>query len=85
MTRRLKSAVELVSDIGAKAFDLQHHRERDILEAVAILREVNGPMFDWLTCMLQPRARVEVGRSGAAVDPHGVSNTGNPSTRERQS
>lgn len=48
MPRRLKSAVELVSDIGAKAFDLQQHSELEIAKAVAFLREVNGPMFDWL-------------------------------------
>lgn len=52
MTRRFKSAIELVSDIGAKGFDLQHHSESDIAEAVTFLRHVNGPMFDWLVRVL---------------------------------
>lgn len=57
MSRRLRTAVELVSDIGAKAFDLQHHSEAEIAAAVRILRKVNGPMFDWLVYMLaSPRS-----------------------------
>lgn len=52
MTRRLKPAVELVSDIGAKAFDLQHHSDADIREAVKFLRTVNPEMFDWLVRIL---------------------------------
>lgn len=56
MTRKLKSAVELVSDIGSKAFDLQHHSERDIAEAVACLKHINGPMFAWLIAVLSTGA-----------------------------
>jgi hypothetical protein len=83
MTRRqLKTAVEIVSDIGSKAFDLQHHDEREIIAAVALLRHVNGPMFDWLTQMLIAGTMVEMQLSAAAVDPQGDSNTGNPSTRD---
>lgn len=52
MARRLKGAVELVSDIGSKAFDLQHHSDEEIARAVRFLREVNGPMFDWLVSVL---------------------------------
>ena len=55
--RRLKTAIELVSDIGSVGFDLQHHSERDIAAAVAVLREVNGPMFDWLLRVLDGRPR----------------------------
>lgn len=55
MARKLRSAIELVSDIGAKAFDLQHHNESDIREAIAVLRSVNGPMFDWLVRTLGAR------------------------------
>ena len=53
MTRRVRDAVELVSDIGGKAFDLQHRPDAEIREAVAVLRSVNGPMFDWLVSVLQ--------------------------------
>jgi hypothetical protein len=52
MAKQLKPAIAIVSDIGSKAFDLQHHSEREIQEAVKILREVNGPMFDWLVQVL---------------------------------
>ena len=71
MTRRLKSAVELVSDIGCKAFDLQHHSELEIRKAVALLRTVNAPMFDWLTQMLQ--APVAKDSAGCEPDSHPVS------------
>ena len=60
--RRQKSAIEIVSDIGCKAFDLQYHSERDIIEAVVILRQVNGPMFDWLTQILIGGTMVEMAK-----------------------
>jgi hypothetical protein len=41
-----------VSDIGSKGFDLQHHSDAEIAEAVRLLRDVNGPMFDWLVRVL---------------------------------
>jgi hypothetical protein len=52
MARKLRSAIELVSDIGALGFDLQHHSDSDIAKAVQVLREVNGPMFTWLVKVL---------------------------------
>lgn len=74
MARRLRSAVQLMSDIGSKAFDLQYHSDKDIAEAVAVLRDVNGPMFDWLVSRLSSLAV-------AAVDPH-AANTGTLRQRE---
>lgn len=52
-----KCAIELVSDIGSKAFDLQHHSDEEIAEAVALLRDVNAPMFDWLIRVLSGATR----------------------------
>lgn len=78
MARRLKCAIELVSDIGSKAFDLQHHSDEEIAEAVKLLRDVNGPMFDWLVKAL------EAPPAEAASDPHADS-TGKLSTREKGS
>lgn len=46
--RKLRTAVELVSDIGSIGFDLQHHSKEQIAGAVAILRTVNPEMFEWL-------------------------------------
>lgn len=50
--RRLRDPVEIVSDIGALAYDLQHHGDEEIAQAVEVLRRVNGPMFDWLVVTL---------------------------------
>lgn len=82
MTRRLKSAVELVSDIGSKAFDLQHHSDEEIREAVRMLRHVNGPMFDWLVLALKDTS---VGGISAGVDcaGSGVPRTVNRRTRDK--
>lgn len=52
MTRKLRPALELVSAIGSLGFDLQHHAEKDIAEAVAVLRKVNPEMFDWIVRQL---------------------------------
>lgn len=63
MARKLRPAVEIVSDIGALGFDLQHHTDGQIAEAVTVLRTVNPEMFDWLSRILaQPP-------STSAVDP----------------
>ena len=69
MARRQKSALEIVSDIGSKAFDLQHHSERDIIEAVVILRQVNAPMFDWLTQMLIRGTIIEIAKQSPSPSP----------------
>jgi hypothetical protein len=53
MARRLRSAIELVSDIGSLGFDLQHYSELEIKQAVKVLREFNPEMFDWLVRALQ--------------------------------
>lgn len=86
MKRRLRSAVELVSDIGSKAFELQHHSDRDIAEAVKVLRSVNGPMFKWLVEALErPSDRglrshrhncQSAGADGGAVRPQDASPEG---------
>ena len=55
MSRKLRDALEIVSDIGALGFDLQHHNEMQIAHAVALLRTVNPEMFDWLAKLLADR------------------------------
>jgi len=50
--RRLRPALELVSDIGCLGFDLQHHSDVQIAEAVKLLRLSNPQMFDWLVKVL---------------------------------
>jgi hypothetical protein len=66
--------VEIVSDIGALGFDLQHHSEGEIVRAVTMLRTVNPDMFDWLVRML------ELPQAAVAVDPS-ATDPGTPSTR----
>ena len=66
MKRRLRPALEIVSAIGSLGFDLQHHAEPDISEAVRVLRTVNPEMFDWLVRILQPAA---VRAGGVSRDP----------------
>lgn len=48
MARKLRSAVELASDIGAKAFDLYAHGDRAAVDALRVLVSVNPEMFAWL-------------------------------------
>lgn len=52
MTRKLRTALTIVSDIGALGFDLQHHSDEAVAEAVKILRTVNPEMFDYLSRVL---------------------------------
>lgn len=59
MTRKLRPAAELVSDIGSLAFTLRHHSTADIAEAVTFLRTVNPEMFDWLAKLLAAQASPE--------------------------
>lgn len=59
MTRKLRPAVAIVSDIGSLGFDLQHHSDEQIAAAVALLRTVNPELFSWLV-----RALAEAPRSG---------------------
>lgn len=64
MARKLRLAIELISSIGSLGFDLQHHPDAAIEEAVALLRTVNPQMFDWLSRVLgQPPSR------SVAIDP----------------
>lgn len=51
--RRLRPVLDIVSDIGALGFDLQHHNEAAIREAVRLLRAVNKELFDWLVHALE--------------------------------
>jgi len=53
MTRKLRPALNIVSDIGALGFDLQHHTDAEIADAVTLLRTVNPEMFDWIVKVLQ--------------------------------
>jgi len=52
MSRKLRPAVNIVSDIGSLAFDLHQHDEGQIAAAVELLRTVNPEMFDWLVRVL---------------------------------
>lgn len=56
MTRRRKLAIELLSDIGVAAHDLQTYSDPDIADALAFMRQANGPLFDWLLKALTPAA-----------------------------
>lgn len=56
MSRRLRSALDIVSDIGVLGFDLQRHNEKDIHAAVTLLRTANPEMFDWIVQQLQAHA-----------------------------
>lgn len=56
MPRKLRPALDLVSDIGSLGFDLQHHSDEQIAEAVRILRTVNPEMFDWIVKQLAAQA-----------------------------
>jgi hypothetical protein len=50
--RRLRPAVEIVSDIGALAHDLQQHGDVEIVEAVKFCRTANPEIFAWLVSVL---------------------------------
>lgn len=52
MARKPRMAIELLSDIGSKAYDLQVYTEPEIQAALAVMRRVNAPLFDWLTQLL---------------------------------
>ena len=52
MSRKLRPALNIVSDIGCLGFDLQHHDDAQIAAAVALLRKSNPEMFDWLVKVL---------------------------------
>lgn len=54
--RKLRPALDIVSDIGALGFDLQHHDDQSITAAVTLLRTVNPEMFDWLVKVLEPES-----------------------------
>lgn len=70
MARKLRPALNIVSDIGSLAFDLQHHSNEQIAEAVAILHTVNPEMFDWLVERLAGGStRTDPGVLGAATAP----------------
>jgi hypothetical protein len=55
VTRRLRPALEILSDIGSLGFDLQHHDDATIKRDFEYLKQVNPEMFAWL-------ARVMVGQ-----------------------
>lgn len=48
-TRRPQPAIELASDVGAKAADLYAHGDRAAEHALAFLWRVNPRVFGWLT------------------------------------
>ena len=70
MSRKLRPAVEIVSDIGALGFALQHHSAADIASAVHFVRIINPEMFDWLAELLAPSPHVaEVARTEPEAAP----------------
>ena len=48
MPRKPRPALNLVSQIGQLGFELQHHSDEEIAEAVTLLRRVNPKLFVWL-------------------------------------
>lgn len=66
--RKLRTAIEIVSNIGSLGFDLQHHSDVQIVEAVKLLRMVNPEMFEWLVRVLGSK-RSEPAAQLDAVDP----------------
>ena len=68
--RHLRSAVDLVAEIGALAFELQHRRDDEIDRAVVFLRRGNGPRFDWLVTKLSaPQASERTTDADSAAIP----------------
>ena len=63
MAKAKKMAVEIVSDIGQKAYQLQFHGDKEIEDAVAFLRKVNPEpgIFDWLVKILARRESAGTG------------------------
>lgn len=56
--RKPRPAAEIISAIGSLGFELQHHSEPAIQDAVRFLRTVNPEMFDWLVRVLaKPESR----------------------------
>jgi hypothetical protein len=49
-------AIEIISDIGCLGFDLQHHSEQQIADALAFMRLSNPQMFYWIVKALTPKA-----------------------------
>lgn len=75
MSRKLRSVLELVSDIGKLGFDLQHHSDEQITEAVKMLRTVNPEMFDFIS---QRLAAVPVQDVLTTPGKHFIPLTGKP-------
>lgn len=70
MSRKLRPALDLISAIGVLGFDLQHHSDRAIADAMTLMRTVNPEMFAWLSKVLGEPP------SADAVDPVGGRVTG---------
>lgn len=79
--RQLTCALDVVNDIGSKAFRLQHHSDEEIAAAVKFAREVNGPMFSWLVGVLSDTGAGNQQPSGLRGDP-GVPRTASDDTRD---
>jgi len=65
--RRLRSARELLTDIGALAADLREHSEAEIAEALDFLWTVNPTLFEWLARTLSARVERRDERSGTGL------------------
>lgn len=47
-SRRLKSSVEVASDLGAKAHDLYQFGDREARIALSVVAKINPDMLAWL-------------------------------------
>lgn len=56
--RKSKSAIELASDIGAKAYDLMQYDDAAVRGALRVLVTVNPEVFAWLRDRLQEATHV---------------------------
>jgi hypothetical protein len=46
--RSTRTPIELASDIGAKAFDLHAHGDREAVAALSLIARVNPEVLAWL-------------------------------------
>lgn len=62
--RKLRPALEILSDIGCLGFDLQHHSDEAIEDAMKFMRISNPEMFAYLSRVLAaPKADDAVARA----------------------
>ena len=57
--RKLRPAIEILSDIGSLGFDLQHHDDLVIADAMEFMRKANPEMFAWIAKVIAPKLESE--------------------------